>query len=311
MYITKLTGEFDVEKASAAFKDALCDFTDLRDNQVVCETVAELGRFQQVEAPLAALDCAVDLVRESRQNNQKSVIHEEFLNAFAFPLYHASKKPNKDLQHTMQLLFTHFLIGLLEFVNPEDLLDLLTHQIEVLEPPVFRGIIELFLKQLDYEYGTAKVVQQMAVTAYQDALRKAFHVLGRGFLSDENGLCNTCGRLLNQSTDQVAVFPCSHSFHTVVACLPNERKCPLCSEQKGKLKTAGGVIVEKVQATKLTRWFRWFNQILRPNYEVTAKSSAAETYFVSLGVVPGDVPFETRVPDVTPDLHFDVSEDTP
>jgi hypothetical protein len=308
MFLTKQTGTADIGPATDAFKDALLDFTELRNNDFWCETDAELGRFTQAEGPLAALDCAIDLVATDHAS------YEKFLDAFTFPLYHASKKPDsKNLQHTMQLLLTHFLIGLLVHINALDLFGSLLRQAQVFDPAAFRALVELFLRQLDYEYGTAKLVQEMASYAYQDVVRKAFAALGNGMPSDPFGLCNTCGRLLHLTQEPIAVFPCGHSYHGIIACLPQVDKCPLCSEQKAKVPAvADDALVQRVQPRTLTRWIRWFDTILKPNYGGTVSVNAASTYFAQLPVGGGDVAFQTVAPQERPELHFVIpSDDSP
>jgi hypothetical protein len=194
IYIAKLSGTGGAD-ATAAFMDALLDFAELGDNNdFECDSDEEFGRFQQLEAPLGAIDCAIELIADNVS------IWERFTEAFTFPLYHAAKVAGKkNLGKTMQLLFAYFLVALLDLVDPVTLFTSLLVQIQVFDPTVFRSLVEMFLRQLDYKLSTSALVRSMSVLEREELMRKSFALLNYGMSANTGGLCCTCGKFLQLS----------------------------------------------------------------------------------------------------------------
>jgi hypothetical protein len=230
-----------------AFKDSRLDFTEFE---------------RQVEGPLAALESVLNLSRMNPESDEK------FIQAFTFPLYHASQKSNsQNLQRRMQLLFTPFLVGLLDFTDGEQLFQGLLYQTQVVKPAAFHGLVEVFLRQLDYELAISNLVQEISVLACQDSLRKMSDFLNRGMTADTCGLCSTCGKFLQLSKDRAVTFPCGHAFHKTIQCRPSLDKCSLCTEQKVKVPvSAPDSLVGKPQNSSINHWIRRLTVLLKPNY---------------------------------------------
>lgn len=246
VHMSRMTG--DINAAISSIENVLLDFTEAENNDFVCNNETQLSDFPQLKSSLQAIDICVDFLKETKS--------PKLFRAFAFPLYHSRTKSH-NVHKTLVLLYIHFLVQALKFIDSSDLLPVVFKHIEHFNNEEKSMVLSLLLKEIEYKKNITNVVLEMTTEDCLELIQKAFQEKTKGFLSSDNLYCSSCYQEIIKSTTSFVIFPCGHIFHDTTDCCSSLEKCPICYD--GNL--SGNTIDDEAPAPKLSK--RRIQQLMR------------------------------------------------
>ncbi|KAH0793470.1 hypothetical protein GPJ56_002517 [Histomonas meleagridis] len=213
----------DIDSAISAIENILLDFIEMDNNDFECTSEGDLTRFPQLKNSIQAIDIGVSFLKETHTL--------KLFRIFTFPLYHSRTK-HKNIHQTLTVLYTHFIIQSLKFIEANELLPIVVRHIRTFSNEEASLVMKQILFELEYKKNLSDSVNEMCVNDCIALINKAFEHNSTGIASNATDLyCSSCYQPIEKSTVEFLIFPCGHMFHQQVECCNSDDKCPICFKQ--------------------------------------------------------------------------------